>query len=82
MRFRAFLNPIRFTWIHFSNLFLLIITLGFYMPWAKVRLYRYKCSCVELISDVSLDCIAGEDSENVSALGDSASERLDFGFGF
>lgn len=40
-RFGSTLNPVRYTWIALSNLVAVIITLGWLLPWAQVRMYRY-----------------------------------------
>ena len=61
------------------NLFLTIITLGLYLPAAKVRMTKYFCSCIQMEANGSLDSFAAAEKENVSALGEEFGQVFDFG---
>jgi len=82
MEFVSAINPWRYVWIVFSNLLLTVLTLGFFLPWAKVRLHRYHCACLLVETNADLEAISSEAVEERNALGDSAVEAFDFDFGF
>ena len=61
------------------NFFLTVITLGLYLPAAKVRATRYYCSCISLGATGLLDTFAAAEKENISALGEEFGQVFDFG---
>ena len=61
------------------NAVLTMITLGLYLPAAKVRMAKYMCSCLAMNAAGSLDSHAAAEKENISALGDEFGEVFDFG---
>jgi len=61
------------------NAVLTMITLGLYLPAAKVRMAKYMCSCLAMNAVGSLDSHAAAEKENISALGDEFGEVFDFG---
>ena len=61
------------------NLFFTIITLGLYLPAAKVRMTKYMCSCLVMNAEGSLDNFAAAEKENISALGEEFGQVFDFG---
>jgi len=60
------------------NTFLTIITLGLYLPAAKVRMAKYVCSCMAMNAAGPLDNFVAAEKENVSALGDEFGQAFDF----
>lgn len=48
--FRANLSSRQLLYIYFTNAILILITFGLFVPFAKVRLAKYKLSCITLIS--------------------------------
>lgn len=68
----------RYAWVLLSNLFLTIITLGFFWPWAKVRETRYKINHLAVASAAPLTFEAGDNADDVGAAG--AEMTGDFGF--
>ncbi len=60
------------------NTLLTIITLGLYLPAAKVRMAKYVCSCIVMHAAGSLDDFVAAEKENVSALGDEFGQAFDF----
>ncbi len=62
-----------------TNLLLTIITLGLYLPAAKVRMAKYMASCLTLKAEGSLDNFAAAEQENISALGEEFGQVFDFG---
>lgn len=62
-----------------KNLLLTIITLGLYLPAAKVRMTKYICSCLVMNAAGSLDTFAAAEKENITALGEEFGQVFDFG---
>ncbi|PKG82057.1 DUF898 domain-containing protein [Colwellia sp. 75C3] len=61
-----------------TNLFLTMITLGLYLPAAKVRMTKYICSCLTMHTSGSLDNFSAAEKENISALGEEFGQVFDF----
>jgi len=59
------------------NATLIVLTLGLYLPAAKVRMTKYICSCLIMRSANSLDNFAAAEKENVTALGEEFSQAFD-----
>lgn len=60
------------------NLLLTIVTLGLYLPAAKVRMTKYICSCLTMHTNGSLDNFSAAEQENISALGEEFGQVFDF----
>ncbi|MCF6323148.1 MAG: DUF898 domain-containing protein [Gammaproteobacteria bacterium] len=60
------------------NTLLTIITLGLYLPAAKVRMAKYVCSCMVMHAAGPLDDFVAAEKESVSALGDEFGQAFDF----
>ncbi len=41
--FKSDLDPLEYLWIVFSNMLAIVFSLGFLIPWAAIRKYRYLC---------------------------------------
>lgn len=78
--FRMRLDAWMYWWLLVSNAAAALVTLGMAIPWAKVRMVRYKLSCLELTGDPRV-FEAGE-RDDPSALGDELGEAFDFDLGF
>ncbi|HTH95237.1 MAG TPA: DUF898 family protein [Rhodocyclaceae bacterium] len=76
MRFGPYLG------IVLRNLFLTVMTLGLYWPWAKVSLARYRAECTGLTMVGSLDGFMATAQENTGAFGDAAADIFDIDIGF
>ncbi|MDQ7049076.1 MAG: YjgN family protein [Enterobacterales bacterium] len=62
------------------NFLLTVVTLGLYLPAAKVRMVKYFASRLTLHAVVGLDSFAAAEKENVSALGEEMGDVFDLGF--
>jgi uncharacterized membrane protein YjgN (DUF898 family) len=71
MRFRKTLN------IMVANMFLTVVTLGLYRPFAVIRMARYRVEAMTLVPGESLDAFVGQRASEVEAFGEEASEFLD-----
>lgn len=79
VKFRSGLKALPLAGILLSNTILIILTLGFAFPWAKVRLMRYKMQAIEYQG--SADVFSGVGESDNSALGDEVGEAFDLDFG-
>ncbi len=69
-------------WITVSNVFLCIVTVGIFIPWAIVRLRKYRIEHMKLFAYGELqDFVAAKEAEQ-DATGDAAADFLDFELGF
>jgi len=69
-----------FKLIFFNSLFTLL-TLGFFIPWAKVRTAIYKAEHLELVCNSDLDGFVAGEEEKISALGDEFGDVFDMEIG-
>ena len=67
--------------IYATNFLLTVITLGLFLPFAKVRLARYRANCLTLLAASSLDGFIAAEQEQVNALGEELGEVFDFDIG-
>ncbi len=82
-RFAGSFDPARLIGIYLTNVLLIVCTAGAFIPWAEVRVARYRCSAIEVKAGSPLDQISatpgraapGAASEEISSFFD-----LDFGF--
>ncbi|MCC7548803.1 MAG: DUF898 domain-containing protein [Burkholderiales bacterium] len=76
-RFRCRLRARSLAWIGGTNLLLIVLTLGLYLPFAAVRLARYRASCTSLLPGSALDEFVASEKAGVAALGEELGELLD-----
>jgi len=63
--------------IVFANMFLTIVTLGLYRPFAVIRMARYRVEAMTLVPGESLDHFVGRQTSEVEAFGEEVSEFFD-----
>ncbi len=71
----------RLAFIYFTNGLMILLTLGLAIPWAKVRLARYRAECLSLEADGSLDSFIAAEDKRTSALGEEIGEAFDVDVG-
>jgi uncharacterized membrane protein YjgN (DUF898 family) len=80
-RFESALRVHRMLWLYLSNLIAIVLTVGLFVPWARVRLARYRAQSLTLVPGgpiVSAAAIGGaEDAASAAEL----SEAMDLDFG-
>jgi uncharacterized membrane protein YjgN (DUF898 family) len=76
-RFESRIEVGPLAWIVLSNLVLIVLTLGLFMPFAAVRLARYRVSCMTLLPGTPLDQFVTGEKAQVAALGEEMGELLD-----
>jgi uncharacterized membrane protein YjgN (DUF898 family) len=79
--FRSRMKIFPYLGIHLTNLLLIVVTLGMFLPWAKVRLHRYRLRCLEVFGVEYLAGVSADVDVDQSAVGDSASDLFDLEFG-
>ncbi len=80
IRFSSQIGYARLVWIYFTNTILIILTLGVFIPWAKVRAVKYKLSCMSVYA-IDLENHIAAESEQVRAVGEELSDFLDVDVG-
>ena len=81
-RLRCNWNIINMMMIQLVNLVAIVASIGLLIPWAILRMHRYKMSNMSVAVDGDLASIAATQEADVSALGDEIGEAFDYDFGF
>ena len=68
VRLEMRLDALVYWWILSTNAFAAVLTLGMAIPWAQVRMARYKLSCLVVTGD--LDHFEGDVREDPAATGE------------
>ena len=79
--FESTYTGLGYLWIWVSNITLIILTLGIFLPFAKVRLTNYLAEHLTLRMNGSLDDFTAGEGEKVSALGQEMGSAFDFDLG-
>jgi uncharacterized membrane protein YjgN (DUF898 family) len=77
-RFESALSARRLAFVMLTNFFAVLLSLGFYQPFAAVRAARCRLEAVTLIAWGSLDELAAGASSEVGAAGQETAEFFDF----
>jgi len=80
-KIRSDMSPLVVAWITVTNGFLVLFTLGFFYPWARVRLRRYETRKLAMLMDGSIDDYASEAFGTQSAVGEEIGSFFAFDFG-
>lgn len=82
IRFDCTLDYSALFFIYLKSIVLIILTAGVYIPWAKVRLLRYRFENLFLITDQGLDeFVADAEEGQATATGEEVGEIFDLDFG-
>jgi len=76
-RFEYALSARRLALITLTNLLGVIFTLGLYMPFAQIRMTRYRVDCLALLAAGSLEEFAAGEAQAVDAAGEEVAEFFD-----
>ncbi|MBS0614453.1 MAG: DUF898 domain-containing protein, partial [Proteobacteria bacterium] len=68
--------------LYIGNLVLVVLTLGLYAPWAKIRLLRYRLESTAVLADGQLAEFTQAAAPVPSATGEELGDLLDVDFGF
>lgn len=79
-QFQSQLKPAQMVWIYLSNSLLIVLTLGFFTPWAKVRMARYRAACTSMLISGDLNHFVAAEQTRTSALGQELGDAFDVEF--
>ncbi|MEE4360074.1 MAG: YjgN family protein [Pseudomonadales bacterium] len=74
-------RPERVAWIYATNLIAIVLSVGLLIPWAKIRLDRYRLEHIGADLHGDLDAAQARSGEDVSAAGEEIGQAFDFDFG-
>jgi len=74
-------SAVRLAGIYFTNALFMLLTLGLFTPWAKVRLVRYQLENMLVRVSGDLDQFMAEQQQQISATGEEVGDLLDMDFG-
>lgn len=77
-RFESRVAPGRVAFIALTNLLAILCTLGLYMPFATIRMMKYRLESVALLVDGSLDDFVADAQAQAGATGEGVADLLDF----
>jgi uncharacterized membrane protein YjgN (DUF898 family) len=66
-----------YLWISFTNLLGIVCTLGLFVPFATVRMMRYKLEHMGMVAQGDLDDFVAGQGQQASALGEETAEMFD-----
>jgi len=81
-RFSSSLSARGLAWIIFSNLILIVLTLGLFKPFADIRLARYKIEHMALLPADSIENFIASEQQQIAATGTETAEIFDLDIGF
>ena len=82
IRFKLEINLPRVIFIQVTNLLAIVASLGLLIPWAKVRMMRYKLACFTMIADTQeIERFVGTARDAITATGDEFGEAFDLDLG-
>lgn len=67
--------------IYVTNLVLIVLTLGLFYPWAKVRQMRYQLTNLSVVARGDLDQFSASAGEGTDAIGEEVGDFFDIDFG-
>ena len=68
-------------YIYLTNIFIVLLSVGLLIPWAQIRLARYRINQLNLEASGSLNDFVANEEANVKATGEEFADALDFGIG-
>lgn len=80
-RLRSTLRGSRLLWIYFSNTVAILASVGMLIPWAMVRLARYRAANLFVVADGDLGAFAGEAQGEISAIAAEIDNVFDIDIG-
>ncbi|WP_420995522.1 YjgN family protein [Cupriavidus sp. 30B13] len=75
--FRSEVKAGRLFFIFVTNMIATVLTLGLFMPFAKVRSMRYRIESMTMLAAAPLDAFVAGETQQVGALGDAAVDWYD-----
>ncbi len=79
--FRSHLRAHDLFWIYLTNTLSILLTLGLFIPWARIRVARYRAERLSLIVHDDLDSFVAAQLEEVASTGAEFGEFMDIDVG-
>ena len=79
--FDARLSVGKMLYIQITNMLAIVATLGLFIPWAHVRVHRYRVANIFFDISGDLDDFVAGEKQDADALGEEAGDIFDFDFG-
>lgn len=80
-KFNSTLQVKKIAWLYLSNGIAIIASIGLLVPWARIRMTRYKLENLQFIAHTDLNQFVASEAEQVSATGEQVGEIFDFDIG-
>ena len=80
-RFRSSVRARDIIWLYASNLLVISLTFGLMIPWARIRMARYRASKMVFLPAGNLDNFMQAQQEKISALGEEMGDVFDLDIG-
>jgi len=77
-RIECNMSPLGLIWTTLSNLVLIVLTLGLFIPWASVRMAKFQLEAVRLVPAGDLQQFVDAEPDQVGAVGEEAASAFDF----
>ena len=81
MAFKGNLETKKIFWIYLSNTIGIVLSVGLLIPWAKIRLARYRIESLDVTSIADLKVITSQQREQVGTIGSEMGDILDIDIG-
>lgn len=78
IRFQSTLRTRDLVWLYVTNAVAILVSVGLLIPWAVVRMHKYRMSHLFLTADGDLTYFEGSPSSNIQAAGAEMGEFFDF----
>jgi uncharacterized membrane protein YjgN (DUF898 family) len=75
------LSVISMIWLYSSNIIAIICSMGLLIPWAKIRIYRYRINSLKLKGLGSLDSFIASSAQDQQAIGEGIADIFDVEIG-
>ncbi len=72
----------RLFYLYVTNTLAIVLTVGLAIPWARIRVWRYRVENIHLRIVDDLESFVAESLEKASATGEEIGEAFDFDTGF
>ena len=82
IRFESHLRVSGILWLYISNSVGIILTAGLFIPWAQIRMVRYRLEHLTLLTTQSMDNFVAAEQEKAGATGEEVGELFDLDLSF
>jgi len=80
-RFRSSVRARDIIWLYATNMLVISLTFGLMIPWARIRMARYRASKLTFLPAGNLDSFMQAQQEKISALGEEMGDVFDLDIG-